>query len=486
MKKRLLIGLFAFLVLGSLPYLSGLIVEYQLNNFIGNLALPEGVSVKVDGYHVRYARSWAQIEITATKPAYPDMPFASFFKYTGDTHVSYIRLKIFHGPIFPKENDRLTMGLGRIAFYAKANDLAPANAILQDSLENFFEKNEIIAGNATLTLLGNLDIDFATAPAYYKSDEGSLSFEGVTGKASVSTDLNRIKLDLHVSPLLLQGKHDSMIDMAAMTLASEGERSKNSPWVGKQTMSLPSFYLRDEAGNTIRFNQFTLDTASHVKSGLANITLNAAANDVEFFNEKFINTTFKLIMDKLDAKGLADFSRISHHQDELSEGDWQVARRNALIDMFKKGAELSLIYTLTVEQGKVLAEAQVQFPDLHKEEGTPEHFAQQMILKMKASLSLHAPLMWMEDTLYRMALPHIPADAPPVTDPHTKQTIPAREALRMEISDQFNALNEAQVLITDQGNSAFNLRYEGGKILLNGKSLTPEDLVKLMSILDPQ
>ena len=484
MKKRLLIGLLVFLILGSLPYVSGLIVERQVNNLIGNLALPEGVSVKIDGYHVRYARSWAQIQITATKPAYPDMPLSHLFKYTGDTHVSYIRLKIFHGPIFPKENDRLTVGLGRIAFYTKANDLAPANAILQDSLENFFEKNEIIAGNATLTFLGNLHIDFTTAPAYYKSDEGSLSFEGISGKAIVSTDLNRIKLDLHVSPLLLQGKQDSMIDMAAMTLASDGKRTDSTPWVGTQTVSLPSFYLRDEAGNTIRFSQFALDTESHVKSGLANITLNAAANDVEFFKEKFINTSFKLIMDKLDAKGLADFSRITHHQKDLGDGVWQVARRNALIDMFKKGAELSLIYTLNVEQGKVLAEAQAQFPDLQKDEGSPEHFAQQMILKMNASLSLHAPLMWMEDTLYRMALPHIPADAPPVKDPHTKQTIPAPEALRMEISDQFNALNEAQVLITDQGNSALNLRYEGGKILLNGKTLTPEDLIKLMSVLD--
>jgi uncharacterized protein YdgA (DUF945 family) len=485
MKKRLLIGLLAFLILGSLPYVSGLIVKHQIGTLIDNLALPEGVSVKIDGYHVRYARSWAQIKITVNKPAYPDMPFAHLFKYTGDTHVSYVRLKIFHGPIFPKENDRLTIGLGRIAFYAKANDLAPSNAILQDSLENFFEKNEIIAGNATLTFLSNLNIDFTTAPAYYKSDEGSLSFEGVTGKASVSIDLNRIKLNLHVSPLLLQGKHDSMIDMAAMTFASEGKRSENSPWVGTQSISLPSFYLRDEAGNTIRFNQFELDTASHVKSGLANITLNAAANEVEFFHEKFASTSFKLIMDKLDAKGLADFSRITHHQKDSNEAEWQVARRNALIDMFKKGADLSLIYTLNVDQGKVLAEAQVQFPDLQKDEGSPEHFAQQMILKMNASVSLHAPLMWMEDTLYRMALPHVPVDAPPVMDPHTKQNIPAREALRMEISDQFNALNEAQVLITDQGNSALNLRYEGGKILLNGKSLTPEDLIKLMSVLDP-
>lgn len=483
MKKRLLIGFLAFLTLAALPYFSGMLAKYQLKNFIETLVLPEGVSIQLSDYHVRYARSWAQLEITVEEPAYSDLPLSGFFEHEGQSHVSYVRLKIFHGPIFPTETERLAVGLGRVAFYAKAKDIAPANATLQDALENFFEKNELLSGNTRLGFFGNLVTTFSTAPAYYKSPEGSLSFEGVNGTLIVSLDLNRINLDLHVSPLLLQGKHNSVIDMAAMTLTSDGERAENTPWVGTQTMSLPSFYLHDEDGNTVRFSEFLLDTASQVKKGTANITLHATAKDLDIFEQKISLASFKLILDNLNAKGLADFSRLAQNADNLDEEEWHDARRLALIDMFKQGANASLDYDLTVPEGKVLAQANVDFPDIQKEKGTPEHFAQQLILKMKASLSLHAPLMWLENTLFTMTLPHLPADAPPVVDPHTKKTVPARDALRIEITDQFNALNAAQVLITDQGNSAFSLRYESGSLFLNGKPLTSEDLVKLMTIL---
>lgn len=499
MKKRIILGLLTLLVLGALPYLSGQLIKHELQRLITSLPVPEGVSLKLDDYHVRYARSWAQLEVTVEEPAYGDLPFPHLFEENAENHVSYVRLKIFHGPIFPMEveikqekhpeqalevKETLAFGLGRIAFYAKAKELAPSNPMLQDALENFFEKNDILAGNARINLLGTLTTHMSLASSYYKSPEGSFTFGGIDGYITVSRDLNTVRFDVNIAPLLLQGKHNAMIDMSAMQLRSDGTRTADTPWVGTQTVSLPSFYLHDEEGNTIRFSKFDLKTESQVKSGLATITLNAAASDVEIFGEQIPDAQFKLALDTLDAKGLADFSRVTQPVKGMDEATWQAKRRDALIAMFKRGAHVMATYALKVPEGNVLANAEARFPDLQADTGTPEHLAKEMILKLNASLSLHAPLVWLESTLYHMALPHLPADAPPVIDPNTKKAIPAPEALRMEITEQFNELNAAHILITDQaGNTAFNLRYEAGNVLLNGKALTSEDLVKLMTIL---
>jgi hypothetical protein len=144
--------------------------------------------------------------------------------------------------------------------------------------------------------------------------------------------------------------------------------------------------------------------------------------------------------------------------------------------------------TFTPPAGHVLAQANVTFPDLGTAEASPDTtldlLTQQLVLKMKASVTVEAPLAWLENTLYRLTLPYLPPDAPPVTDPQTKKTMTAQEALRQEVTQQFEGLNQARILITDQGQSHVDIRYDAGNLFLNSKPLTQEDIVKLMLILD--
>ncbi len=86
MKKRLLIGLLVLTFLGASPYLAGWVVHYQLSTFFNNLSLPHGISVDIEPYSVRYARSWVRLKVVADDPIMTE------------PHTSYIRLKIFHGP----------------------------------------------------------------------------------------------------------------------------------------------------------------------------------------------------------------------------------------------------------------------------------------------------------------------------------------------------------------------------------------------------
>ncbi len=476
MKKRLLVGFIALLILGILgtfPYLAGLIAKNKLIDFIESTHLPAGVSIKLDDYTVRYTRSWAQIKVKLDEPV------------VHQPHTSYVRLKLFHGPIFPDQDDKLSIGLARIAVYAKAADLAPADARLQDSLENFFEKNEILEGNAVIGLMGSIAAHFATAPAYYKSGEGSLSFEGITGAFTMSGNLSKMSFNMDASPLLLEGKNGSIIDMAAVKVRSEGRRQHHSPWVGKQSVSLSSFYLKDEVGQIIRFNEFVLNTESNIKDKFSNIILDISANEIDFFNEPLGNASFKLALERLDPEGLVEFSELTQSNPEHLEGSaWHAARRKALVDIFKKGAILSLTQTLTPPAGDVMAQANVTFSDLDSPDAELDMLTQQLLLKMKASVSMHAPLVWLENVLYHVALPYLPPDAPPVIDPQTKKTMPAADVLRLDIVRQFEALNQAHILVTEQGNSHIDLRYDAGNLFLNDKPLTQEDIVKLMLILD--
>ncbi len=477
MKKRLLIGFLVLTFLGASPYLAGWVVHYQLSTLFNNLNLPQGVSIDIERYAVRYARSWVQLKVVANDPIIPE------------PHTSYIRLKIFHGPIFPAENGGLSVGLARATLFAKADDIAPDNALLQDSLENFFEKNEIISGNVHFGLLGHINMTFASAPAYYKSEEGFLSFEGINGSLKVSHSLNAATFHMDVSPLLLEGKNKSILDMAAMTVDSDGKRSKKTPWIGTQSLSLPSFYLRDESGHIIRFNEFKLNTQSNMKDRLVNILLNASAKDIDFFNQKAATASLKLSLDRLGPAGLMDFSRLTQADTaDVDNLEWQTARRAALVDILKNGAIASFTHAMTPETGNVGFEAKMAFPDLNKnhEDATVDELTQQLILNMKASVSLRAPLVWLENTLYELTLPYLPADAPPYTDPHTKQTIPAKEALRLDIVDQFKALNDTHILITEDGQSRFDLNYDTGHLLMNEKPLTQDDVARIMSIFEPE
>lgn len=277
--------------------------------------------------------------------------------------------------------------------------------------------------------------------------------------------------------------------MAAMTVDSDGKRYKNTPWIGTQSLSLPSFYLRDETGHTIRFNGFKLNTQSSMKDHLVNILLNASANDIDFFNQKASTASLTLSLDRLGSSGLMAFSRLTQTDAaDVNDLEWQTARRAALVDILENGATASFIHTMTPETGNVAFEAKMAFPDLNKnhQDDTVDELTQQLILHMKASVSLRAPLVWLENTLYELTLPYLPADAPPYTDPHTKKTIPAKEALRLDILDQFKALNDTHILITEDGQSRFDLNYDSGNLLMNEKPLTQEDVARIMSLFEPE
>jgi uncharacterized protein YdgA (DUF945 family) len=477
--RKILVFIAAFvLAIVTMPFFFGLLAEYQIQSSLDKANLPEGVIVEVKSYDRGYAHSHAVFGVTLVElvPNAPPKHVASFT----------LESEIDHGPLLSSSAEGYHSGLAKIHAYIKPENIAFSNDQLAKSLASIFENQEILSLDATLGIFASIRAHLHSSPAHYQGEDGSINWGGVDASFDISHNRNAMKASVDIAPMLLQAQSKASLDFSRISFVSDAKRDKGMPWVGEQTLNVPSFYMRSPTGDEARFSNLIFTGKSEVKNNLASMEFLAKADNLELYTQAIKDTELSMQLGHLNPKAFVEFSGYTQGDMNAMNDEEKQAFKKALVTMLSPGALFTFEHGMNISEGPVSTKISVQFPNLEADLGksTEDVLAQRLLTEVNATLATQAPKLWLENTLYKIALSHLPPDAPTQIDPVTQAKITAQEALHRSILNQLKTLTQAGVLVSDETHYALHLNYEKGNIMLNGNKLTQEDIAKIMGMLN--
>lgn len=477
----LLLGLLILILLT--PLIFGLMAKHKLNQLIAETALPNGLNIRLQDYDMGYLRSHAVLEVTLFDPESLNAPA----ELPKQTITFYTQADIHHGPL-AYTDDGLHFGMGYVHAYITPGDIG-VNSIRQ-AFENkeIFGSDKVVDIHALLGMTGAFSIEVESSPISFKTDASFVKWDGMKAVWYLSGNGKAMSFHFDISPMVLQGENESALEYSRIVITSDATRKDDTPWVGEQSINLPMFYFKDEHGNLIRFNNMMATAISEIKQQLAHVNVSARADTIQIMNQAIDSTELNVDLSNVDAASLVRFSQLSQGNSKSLTPEQRKALTYTLIDMLSPGAQFNLSHDVKMPEGEAVTNIHIDFPNLSdiKNNEPPETIAQMLIMQLQAGLELSLPSEWLENTLYNIALAKLPANAPSQVDAATGQTITPQQALRKDIKNQLATLSSNGILVSDNKDVAFNLQYNQGNIVLNGQTLTQEDLNKLMSIFRQQ
>lgn len=479
--RKILLFIAAFLLaLISMPFVFGLITEHRIKATLAEADLPEGTLVEIKTYKLGYLQSHALINVALVEPQNPLQPTQPSvekfsFNIEGDIH---------HGPFF-KTSEGYAGGLAYLHFYVKPTDLALSNEGLAKIIGAIFTDKEVVSLDASFSYLGNMTAHLHSSPANYQGNDGAINWGGVNGHFKMAGNRNAINVNIEVAPLLMQSSTHAALDFAKITLTSNAKRTQGLPWVGEQSLLIPSFYMKDEQNKELRFDNLNVKAVTNLEDSVTQMNFDAKADSLEIFSQKIDSLNLNLAISQLEAKSFVKFSEQSQTDMNLMSDEDKKEFTRTVIQMLSPGTHFVLQHNMNIHEGPVTSNIDIKFPkltdELNKEPN--EVLAQRLLKDLNASVALSTPKIWLENTLYNMSIAQIPANAPPIHDPVSNQKITPQEMVRRQLAQQMKSFTQAGILATDGQHYSFNLNYNQGQFTLNGKALSQEEMGQLINSL---
>lgn len=475
--RKILIFVVAFgLALVSMPFVFGLLAEHRIKSALAQADLPEGMIVEIKSYDLGYRHSHALTTVSIIEPPQPGAHEAA----PAEKLSFNIEADITHGPWI-----KSGPGLAQVHVYIKPEDLALANEQLAESIRKVFAEKYILSVDTHIGLTGTLHSLLESSPANYHGEDGSITWGGAKGEILMAGNNNQVDVMVDIAPMLIQANNQASLDFSRISILSNAKRSNDMPWVGEQSLSIPSFYMKDQTGSELRFSNLLMTGKSGVEGKLTDMHFTVKADDLEMYKQKMTNLSLDLMISKLEALNFVKFSNLSQTNMNMMTEEQKQEFTRIVINMLSPGTAFDLKHDMKIAEGPVNSQLSLKFPDiaasLNKE--TNEALAQVLLKDIQASLALQAPKKWLEETLYSLGTAQIPANAPAMIDPVTNQKITPQEAIHREIKNQLKTFTQSGILVADETHYALNISYDAGAITLNGNKLTQDDVVKLMKVI---
>jgi uncharacterized protein YdgA (DUF945 family) len=475
--RKILLFVAAFaLALVSMPFVFGLIAEHRIKSALAEANLPQGMILEIKSYDRGYRQSHAVATLSIIEEPRPGQPQAGKAE-----KVSFnLEADVTHGPWLESGS-----GLANIHIYIKPEDLALADQAMVENIRKVFADKYIVSINTHLGFTGTLHSKLESSAANYQAEDGTINWGGAKGEITLAGDNSQIDVMIDISPLLMQANNQATLDFSRISLVSNAKRSRGMPWVGEQSMNIPSFYMKDEKGDEVRFANLVLHANTNLEKKLADMHFSAKADSLEIYKQPFTNIQLDINIGKLEAASFSKFSDLSQTNMNLMTEEQRNEFTRIVIDMLSPGTSFEFKHDMNITEGPVNSHITLQFPEITStlEKESNEVLSQHLLKNIIASLSLQTPKNWLEQTLYSLSAGEIPADAHAITDPVTNQKITPQEALHREIKNQLKTFTQSGILVADETHYALNLSYDAGAITLNGNKLTQDDVVKLMKVI---
>jgi uncharacterized protein YdgA (DUF945 family) len=478
MRKILLFSAAFILALVTMPFVFGLLTEHRIKSTLAEAELPEGMILGLKSYDLGYLNSHAVVNMTILDADHPQATPIQTLSFN-------IEADIQHGPLLKSKDNTYHQGLSDIHIYIKPEDLALANESLAQSIQKIFADQNILSIYTTLGLNGTLNSHLHSSAANYQAEDGSINWGGVNGDIKMTGDNNEVDVVLDIAPMLMQTSTHASLDFSRISLLSNAKRHDEMPWVGEQALSIPSFFMRDDNGHEMRFSNLLINAKTNLDGKLTDMNFSAKADNLELYKQPISDMKLDMSISKLDAKNFVKFSELSQTNVSLMSDEEKSAFTRIVINMLSPGTLFEFKHDMNIPEGPINTQITLQFPQITEalDKEPNEILSQRLLKEINATLAMQTPKQWLENTLYSLGLPQIPADAPAVIDPVTDQKITPQEALHRQIKNQLKTFTQAGILVGDETHYAIHMNYDNGVITLNGNKLTQEDLIKLMSVI---
>jgi hypothetical protein len=438
MRKWLTVVLMVLLILCFLPAVFGLVAKKSLDHLLEDLVLPAGVSLSLEKYTFGWLKSYVAIGVH----------YAST-----DSLEMIIHGNIAHGPFFSTQHG-LGLGFARLDTHATLDDVTGLSEHKREELYALFGDNNLLHASSVFKLNRDISIDLQSTPLQVNDAGDVLQWQGFKAHIDVNGGFNQIHTDAFISPMLFTTATGATLDSAQAHFIAKLSREPGSPWVGEQLLTLPTFYLKDETGEVLRFDHLRVVSTSGLIEKLLQTSLVIEANNVEVANQLIEEARFHLTLNNLASEPLLALGKLINQSKNLTARDQQEILKLAT-QALAPGADIDLDYRLTMKDEQLILDMLLDFPDISDTAGgSVVADAHALLANLNAQVELIIPQALATDAIFTLSL-----------------------------DSNLETLLQNNILVVQEGAYRLLLNYSQGKFILNDQVLTQDQLLMLLMIL---
>lgn len=447
MRKGLTALFIGLIILVFIPPILGIVAKKSLENTILELPLPAGVTMSLKDYTFGWLSSYVALDIQIEKTP------ARAHYISDQTLDVIVHGNIQHGPFLFAKN-HFKIGVAQINTFTTLEDIHGLDPSVQEELKLLFKEKHLVNINSWVKFNQDIHIDLNSSPIQAASAGDVLQWSGLQAHIQVNQKFDRFDADVKVSPLLFSTAQGALLDMAQVQFTAALTRGENSPWVGDQMLTLPTFYLKDETGSVLRFDHLRLVSMSSIMNQLLQASVTLEANNMNVANEQVDQLRFEIQLDNLASEPLLELSEfINQSQGTLSLRDKQHLLRVAT-QVLARGADARVNYRVNIRDEEIHLNADLDFPDIQDE--------------ITDSLLVNAQLLFAQ--LHADVELNVPQDL-------------ASSTLLFALNQNLPLLLQQGMIVVDGNVYHLAFSYQTGKFLLNGKEISQNELLALLTLL---
>lgn len=392
MKKMLALAMLLAAVILGAYYGMGYVTEHTLKKNIALMSQTDNVSVEMKSYQRGWFHSVANLVLNVHFPAHEiKSANGQMININAQNYLIDLPLRIKHGPIIVVPSS-VRFGLG----YAETTVDVPVQ--YASAFAKFFTKESTKPHLHTTIFVSYLNSTHVTfdVPAFKlvaQEDNSQLVWQGLNGRATISSGLKRISGDIKIQPFEFS-KDKSSLALGESLFEYHLQRSTDGLYLGDADVNLPSFVLSQDGQKTFELQQVVLHSNSGAHDGLFNSSLNATLAKMVSEHQTYGPGILTMAIKNLDEHILVE---INQKLNQLHQGTAQEKQQVVLQllpqlpKLFAQGATFELTeLSFTMPQGTVEADLTLSFP---KSASNDNPFQMAQNLQGEGALKVPAPVL---------------------------------------------------------------------------------------------
>lgn len=469
MRKWIGLILTVLLIIVFLPAGFGLLAKKSLDRLVTDLPMPDGVTLTVQDYTFGWLSSYVALKVHVLKNE-------KRARYITDDAVDIIvHGHVAHGP-FVMTQRGLRTGIARVDTHATLKDFHGLSEQTQKELALLFKDNELLHASSVFQFIQGIHIDLKSSPIQAQVAGDSVQWNGFDAQIQVNHSFDSVHTHAIFSPILFTTQQGAILDAAQSEFVAELHRENASLWTGEQTFSLPTFYLKDEAGAVLRFDHLRLTSVSNILDHLLQASLMIEADNIELNNQIVEQLRFDMELANIASDPLLALSQLMKKPQPWLSADKREGFK-LIMQALSPGADLEINYTLNMKNDRIVLQGMLDFPNISdKVDQNAAVTAQQLLQGLNAQLEFMAPQSVVNELLFDMTWASL-------TRQMGAQGVDEEMRIKQMIDKQVQTLVQNGVLVAKDNSYLLNFDYQQGNMVLNTRAISEGEMFLLLMLL---
>ncbi len=446
------------IIMACLPPVLGFFAKQSLNRLIDNLVLPPGMQISLQEYTFGWLSSYASIQVHLADVT----P-----RYTTDQSLDIkVHGHMIHGPLFTGANG-LMLGLARLNLHADLKDIQGLTPAVKQELQQLFKGEHLLHASSVFYFTGAMAVNVKSSPMNASALGDSIQWNGFNADIKINRSFDALHTNVQFSPLLFSTAQGAVLDIAPMNFIAQLTRTPDTPWVGQQLFTVPVFYLKDETGEVMRFDHLRVVSNSALIADLLQASFNVTAANIIMGTQTADQLHFDFQVENIASTPLMRLTQLMAKSQTLTAQELQTVFQDLILTL-AQGADLKLDYLLNIKDKRVIVRADFEFATIQDElNDSLLNNSQHLLAGLNGRIQIVLPKTFAIEMLMQQPL---------------SLTMTAEE-LNAQINHFLTAMIQQGLIVESNGIYALDLDYQQGKIMLNTRTLSQDEIYLLLMLL---